>query len=106
MILTFKILAGDREFAIYSWISSEYLITSIFSVLNSLITVITRAPFGPIALPIGSISGSFLSNAIFVLSPGSRAVPLISICPEAISGTSNSKSFSINFGLALERKIK
>ena len=78
--------------------SSEKGIMSIFSPLNSLTTIRTRAPRAPTQAPTGSIVASFELTAILVLCPGSRAHALISTIPSEISGTSNSKSLFIKPG--------
>ena len=52
----------------------------------------------PTHVPIGSMRGSFDCTAIFAREPGSRAAALISSRPSSSSGTSSSKSFTMNSG--------
>ena len=51
-----------------------------------------------VATPTGSTALSFEETAIFVRSPGSRTMPLISTIFSVTSGTSNWKSLATNWG--------
>ncbi len=90
--------AGANALATYIAGSSDHSITSIFSPLISLVTVVTRTPRPPTHAPVGSTCGSFDATAILVLLPASRAIDFISTTPVAISGASISNKALTNCG--------
>ena len=90
LMMTATTLAGDRALATKSARSSLNGTMSIFSPRSSLTTMRTRPPRAPTQAPTGSTLWSLLHTAILVRWPGSRAQPLISTMPSAISGTSSS----------------
>ena len=88
-----EILTGLRAFLIYTSVSSEYSTISIFSPRSSCTIDWTRIPLIPTQAPTASTSRSLVLTAILVLPLGSRTLPIISIIPSLISGTSISNRF-------------
>ncbi len=78
---------------------------SIFSPESSRTMFFTRMPRMPTQAPTGSTFSSWERTAILVRKPGSRAMPLISTMPSAISETSSSKSRRTKSGWLRERMI-
>ena len=82
--------------------SSDQTMMSIFSPWSSSTTAPTLAPLVPTHAPTGSMFSSVAQTAIFVREPASRAMDLTSTRPDAISGTSSSKSLLTRPGCVLE----
>ena len=60
-------------------------------------TLRTRLPIGPMQAPFGLMPGTVDRTAIFDRCPASRATPMISTEPSAISGTSSANSLRTRF---------
>ena len=95
--------AGWSAFMTKFFMPSSYFMMSIFSPLSSFVIFLTLMPRIPTQAPMGSICESELATAIFVLDPGSLAIPLIWTIPLWISVTSLSKSRRTNSTLERER---
>ena len=85
--------------------SSSHTMISIFSPNSSSTIFWTLLPLLPTHAPTGSTFSSCEYTAILVLEPASRATPLISTVPSAISGTSSSNNLLTKPGCDLERNI-
>ena len=83
---------------------------SIFSPDNSLITLRTRCPIGPMQAPFALRPvlrpPGFDRTAILDRCPASRATATISTEPSAISGTSRENSLRTRFGWVRDNSIR
>ena len=94
--------AGESALVIKISDLSVKLTISIFSLFNSLTIAWIRLPLIPTQAPTASILLSIEWTIILLLSPGFLAIPLISIIPSSISGTSISNNLYRNKSSLLE----
>ena len=95
-------MAGDSACPTKVAGSGDQSMMSIFSSFSSCITARTRWPIGPMQAPLALTSAWWLTTAILLRCPASRATALISTTPEAISGTSSLNSRSTSPGWVRE----
>src|SRR5207245_295234 len=104
-IVTDDTLAGDSARATNVAGSCDHSMMSIFSPRSSRLMTWMRVPRRPTHAPIGSTSRLVDATATLARSPGSRAAPLTSTMPSAISGISVSNSRTRKPGCVRERRL-